>query len=117
MRFLRSFIPQALVMSLPLLSGPVYAGPLDEPHLDIIPRTADETARIADVTAPPDSFDAPSPFEVNSGGAATVRPRMNADAFSQASGNMSFEDELTFKLGNGLFRKLWGVVAFLDAGL
>ena len=107
MHFLRSFIPQALVMSLPLLSGPVYAGPLDEPHLDIIPRTADETARIADVTAPPDSFDAPSPCEVNSGGAATVRPRMNADAFSQASGNMSFEDELTFKLGNGLFRKLW----------
>ena len=107
MHFLRSFIPQALVMSLPLLSGPVYAGPLDEPHLDIIPRTADETARIADVTAPPDSFDAPSPFEVNSGGAATVRSRMNADAFSQASGNMSFEDELTFKLGNGLFRKLW----------
>ena len=107
MHFLRSFIPQALVMSLPLLSGPVYAGPLDEPHLDIIPRTADETARIADVTAPSDSFNAPSPFEVNSGGAATVRPRMNADAFSQASGNMSFEDELTFKLGNGLFRKLW----------
>ncbi len=89
------------------LAVPALAGVLDEPHLNIIPRTAEETARIKAVTAPPDSFAAPTPFEENAAGAATVRPRRNADAFSQPSANISFEDELTFKLGNGLFTKLW----------
>ena len=42
------------------------------------------------------------------GGAATSkRPGQSANAFSHASGNLSFEDEFTFKLGNGIFRKLW----------
>lgn len=42
------------------------------------------------------------------GGAATSkRPGQTANAFSHASGNLSFEDEFTFKLGNGIFRKLW----------
>lgn len=76
-------------------------------HLDIIPRTADETARIARVTAPTPDFTVAETFETNPGGAATVRARSDADAFSQASGNMSFEGELNFKVGNGLFRKLW----------
>lgn len=42
------------------------------------------------------------------GGAATSkRPGQTANAFSHASGNLSFEEEFTFKLGNGIFRKLW----------
>jgi len=89
------------------IGGGALAGPLDEPHLNIVPRTAEEAARIKAVTARPDSFDTPTPFEENSAGAATVRPRKNADAFSQPSGNIAFKDELTFKIGNGLFRKLW----------
>ena len=80
---------------------------LDEPHLQIVPRTADETARIAAVTAWPTDFSQASQFEERTAGAATVRARGNADAFSQPSGNIRFEDELTFKVGNGLFRKLW----------
>lgn len=84
-----------------------WAGPMDEPHLNIIPRTADEAARVSAVTAPIKDFSTPSKFEVNSAGAATVRVRRNADAFSQPSGNISFEGELNFKVGNGLFRKLW----------
>ncbi|MHA3915341.1 di-heme oxidoreductase family protein [Halovulum sp. GXIMD14793] len=86
---------------------PALSGPLDEPHLKIIPRTAEETARIAKVTAPATDFSAPSPYEVNSAGAATVRVRRNADAFSQSSANLDFEGELNFKVGNGLFRKIW----------
>ena len=78
-----------------------------EPHLQITPRTAEEAARIAVVTAPPTDFSAPSQFEENTAGAATVRVRPNADALSQPSGNIAVEDELTFKVGNGLFRKLW----------
>ena len=65
----------------------------------------------------PEDFSEPEPFEQNPAGAATVRARDHADAFSQPSGNMPFERELDFKVGNGLFRKLWVVVAVLDAGL
>ena len=83
------------------------AGPLDEPHLNIIPRTKAEQARIAAVTALATQFDAPQRFEANSAGAATVRAMTNANAFSQPSANIGFEDELNFKVGNGLFRKLW----------
>lgn len=83
------------------------ADPRDEPHLDIIPRTSAEAARITAVTAPPAQFDTAQKFEALPAGAATVRARRNADAFSQPSGNIGFDDELNFKMGNGLFRKLW----------
>ncbi|OSP56022.1 thiol oxidoreductase [Pseudoruegeria sp. SK021] len=81
------------------------AGP--DAHLAVVPRTAAETARIAAVTAPTTDFSAPEAFETLPGGAATVRVRTNADAFSQPSANISFERELDFKVGNGLFRKIW----------
>lgn len=84
-----------------------FAGPLDEPHLKIIPRTEAEQTRIDAVLAPPADFTAPQTFEEMSAGAATARVRANADAFSQPSANMPFADELDFKVGNGLFRKLW----------
>ncbi len=80
---------------------------LSDLHLDIIPRTDEETARIAHVTAPTSDFTDAQPFEARPAGAATVRVTPNANAFSQPSGNISFEDELNFKVGNGLFRKLW----------
>jgi len=80
---------------------------LGDPHLTVVPRTDAESARINDVTAPTTDFTSPQRFEERPGGAATVRVFPDANAFSQPSGNMSFEDELTFKLGNGLFRKLW----------
>jgi len=77
------------------------------PHLSVVLRTADEAARVADVTAPTTDFSAPESFETNGGGAATVQARDNADAFSLASANITFERELDFRVGNGLFRKLW----------
>ncbi len=80
---------------------------LQDLHLNTVTRTASETARIATATAPTTDFDAGQKFEENSGGAATVRAALDANAFSQPSGNISFENELTFKVGNGLFRKLW----------
>ena len=90
-----------------LIASTATAGPLDEPHLKIVPRTESETARIAAITAPVDSFDAPQKFEDKPAGAATVRVTSDANAFSLPSGNIAFEDELTFKVGNGMFRKLW----------
>lgn len=90
-----------------LVGSAAIAGPLDEPHLNIVPRTEGETARITEATALATSFGAPQKFEEMPGGAATVRVTPDASTFSQPSGNLTFEDELNFKVGNGLFRKLW----------
>ncbi|WP_238987485.1 di-heme oxidoredictase family protein [Roseovarius dicentrarchi] len=89
------------------MAAPALAGPLDEPHLDIVPRTSEEAGRVAKVTQPASDFTAPEQFEERPAGAATVRVRDTADAFSDPSGNITFEDELKFKVGNGLFRKIW----------
>jgi len=86
--------------------GPPWAG-LEDPHLNVVPRTPAEAARIAKVTAPTADFSRPQKFEERPAGAATVRVVPTADAFSKPSANIRFEDELDFKVGNGLFRKLW----------
>ncbi|MCT8162176.1 di-heme oxidoredictase family protein [Pseudoruegeria sp. SHC-113] len=101
------FTRRALSLLALLTAAPAFAGPRDEPHLPIMPRTEAEAARVAKVTAPTEDFSKAQPFEANSAGAATVRAMETANAFSQPSANISFADELTFKVGNGLFRKLW----------
>jgi CxxC motif-containing protein (DUF1111 family) len=85
---------------------PPWAGLADH-HLDIIPRTDEERARIADVTAPPTDFSAPWAFETNPAGGQTVRARDTADAFSQPAGNLTFEQQMDFRLGNGMFDRVW----------
>nr|WP_319483262.1 di-heme oxidoredictase family protein [uncultured Cohaesibacter sp.] len=93
---------------LPLIAVlPAMAGPLDEPHLRIVPRTAAEANRIAIVTAPPRDFTAPQQFEALSAGAATVQVRKGADAFSKPTANLGFESKLDFELGKAMFEKLW----------
>ncbi|MEM8697713.1 MAG: di-heme oxidoredictase family protein, partial [Pseudomonadota bacterium] len=79
----------------------------DDPHLPIVPRTEAEAARIAKVLRPPTDFSAPEAFEDRPAGAATRFGYLNTHAFSSASANMPFERELDFKVGNGLFKKLW----------
>ncbi len=86
---------------------PAGAEGLDDRHLPVIPRTAAEVARIADVLQAPTDFTAAQPFEAMSAGAATVRAMDTADAFSLSSANLGFAGELDFKLGNALFRKTW----------
>lgn len=90
-----------------LAAAPAAAQTLDDRHLPTIARTAEETAKIAAVLAPPTDFTKPEPFEAKPAGAATVRAITTADAFSQHSANMAFEREMDFKLGNALFRKTW----------
>ena len=80
---------------------------MGDPHLQVVPRTEDEIARINAVTTPATSFLQPSRFEAKSAGAATVRVRKSADAFSDPSANIEFEGEMQFRIGDGLFRKLW----------
>lgn len=79
----------------------------EDPHLNIIPRTEAEVARISAITTSPTDFTSSQRFEELSAGAATVRVLPNTSAFSQPSNNIPFEGELEFKMGNGLFRKLW----------
>ncbi|MCE6958939.1 thiol oxidoreductase [Cereibacter sphaeroides] len=96
-----------LLALLGLVALPAAAQTLDPPNLSIVPRTPAEAGRVAGVLAPPAEFRKPEPFEAMPGGAASVRARGTADAFSQSSANMPFDREMDFKLGNGLFRKLW----------
>ncbi len=97
----------AALAATPALPAETQNLPLQDLHLNIIPRTDDERTRISAVTAPPQDFSVPQRFEDLPAGAATVRVRNDADAFSQPSGNLSFEQELDFKVGNGLFKKIW----------
>lgn len=100
----------ALAASLTLtaaLAPPAIAQTLDDRHLPVVPRTAREQARIKAVIAPATDFATPEKYEAKPGGAATVRARDTADAFSLSSANMPFAREMDFKLGNGLFRKTW----------
>ncbi len=99
--------PSCLMVVLGVMGPAANAGPLDEPHLNVIPRTAEEALRVSSVTSLTTDFSKATRFEELSAGRATVRARENTDAFSQPSANLSFEDELNFKVGNGLFRKLW----------
>jgi CxxC motif-containing protein (DUF1111 family) len=69
--------------------------------------TAEDIARVAAITAPTTDFARAEPFETMQGGAGTSRKRVDANAFSHSSANITFEEEATFKLGNGIFRKLW----------
>ncbi|MGL6211022.1 MAG: di-heme oxidoredictase family protein [Paracoccaceae bacterium] len=96
-----------LVLALCFFAAPALSQTLDDRHLSVIPRSAKDIAKIEAILAPPTDFLAAEKFEAKPAGAATVRFRDSADAFSQLSANMPFEHEMNFKLGNALFRKLW----------
>ncbi len=63
--------------------------------------------RVSAVTTPTEQFEKAENFEVMQGGAGTSRKKVNRDAFSHSSQNLTFAEEEEFKLGNALFRKLW----------
>ena len=59
---------------------------LDEPHLVIVPRTGDESARIEAAATPAADFGAPQEYEAMSAGAATIRVGPNADSLFACGG-------------------------------
>jgi CxxC motif-containing protein (DUF1111 family) len=61
----------------------------------------------AGIILPTTQFSTAEKYEALPAGAATYQKNINANAFSHASNNMSFERELDFKLGNALFKKIW----------
>ncbi len=98
----------AAVLSLALCSfAAVAAGLPDGLRVPETGRSAEEQARVEAVTRPTDDFSKPEPFELRPAGSATVFESLNENVFSHASGNISFERELDFKVGNAIFRKFW----------
>lgn len=69
------------------------------------PRSAEDTARIALLLAPPADPAKAEAYEANSAGAATVPATTDAKAFTHPSANLS--DPMRFTLGQALFAKLW----------
>lgn len=78
---------------------------------DVLPHRTDlshkDRARVHAVTGPTRSFSDAERFERLSAGATTSRSKPGRNAFSDFLDNLSFEGERDFKLGNGLFKKIW----------
>ncbi len=89
---------------LAFFAGAVSAGDTLSWRDDLSP---EDRARVAKVLAPPQDFAKAQAYEVMSGGAATSTAAPGPNAFSESSANLSFEGEQDFKLGNGLFKKVW----------
>jgi CxxC motif-containing protein (DUF1111 family) len=92
----------AVSIALPALAGDLSHIPTT--RTDLTPK---DRARVEAITRPTGEFSRAEQFELMQGGAGTSRKRVNQDAFSHSSANITFEEEGTFKLGNALFRKLW----------
>jgi CxxC motif-containing protein (DUF1111 family) len=76
--------------------------------LPLPPAQAGMSARQrAAILAPTADFSAPERWEDLPGGSATNRTRLDGDAFSQPSANLSFEQRADFFVGNGFFKRLW----------
>ena len=106
MHYLRMKLNNASLVLL-LAGSSAAAQTLEDQHLQVVPRTPPETERIENVVALTNNFTTAETFEALPGGATSVRLRDTRDAFSQPSANMDFDSELDFKVGNGLFKKLW----------
>ncbi|MCP5426009.1 MAG: c-type cytochrome [Gammaproteobacteria bacterium] len=65
------------------------------------------TPVLADTPSSPLDYSRPEAGEEFPGGAATHSKKINKDAFSNSSANMSFEREIDFKLGNAFFKRVW----------
>lgn len=104
---LRLLLLTGLTLALPAtvaVSGEAVPAGLATERTDLNPK---DKARVEKIVRPTTDFSKSEQFERMQGGAGTSEKRVNQDAFSQSSANITFEEEGTFKLGNGMFRKLW----------
>jgi CxxC motif-containing protein (DUF1111 family) len=88
-----------LAAGLSVLAGALGAQSPEEP--------ADKPVDHATLLAPPTDFSAPESDEESPGGAATSRHAATRNAFSHFSATLTFAQQLDFKVGDGIFRKLW----------
>ena len=99
----------AVLGAVVFLTLPAAAGSPETPDLPTsrADLTAADRARVEAITKPTTDFSKPEAFELMQGGAGTTKKRVTADSFSQSSANLTFEEEGTFKIGNGFFTKVW----------
>ncbi|MCF7992820.1 MAG: c-type cytochrome [Thiohalocapsa sp.] len=76
------------------LLGPAILTAYAAPNGEVLPSNAPALARL-------------QPGEDLPGGEATQRRTHGANAYSLASANLDFVSEMDFKVGNGLFKRLW----------
>ncbi len=69
--------------------------------------SVEDRARVSAVTQPATSFEAPEKSERRQAGAGTTFRQVNRNAFSHPLTNLSFAEEQRFKVGNGIFKKIW----------
>ena len=70
-------------------------------------RSDRDRERVVAVTRPTTDFSRPERYERRPGGATTVFKPLNRDVFSHPSANMPFDRQLDFRVGNGVFKKVW----------
>lgn len=74
-------------------------------QLDTLPLTSTQIAKIDQLIAPiPNRVET---YEHKAGGASTVQFTGTREAFSQHSANLDYSEQSAFKVGNGIFKKLW----------
>lgn len=96
-----------IILSLLALGCPSWATAANviPDHLKPLPLTTEQQVKIeALLRVDPNSID---PYEHRPGGRTTVTRLNTSDAFSLNLANLSFEEQGLFKVGNGLFKKLW----------
>lgn len=91
-------LPSASAACLLLLFGAISSG---------YSQTQADRERIEAITKPAEDFSRAEKYETRSAGSATVFETVNANSFSHPSANISFEREARFRVGNGIFRKIW----------
>lgn len=69
--------------------------------------SAVDLERVKKVVRPTQDFAKAEAFEAMAGGSGTSLATADQNAFSQASSNLTFQQQHEFKLGNALFTKLW----------
>ena len=69
--------------------------------------SSSDKSKVERVLRAPTDFSKPEGFERMQAGKATSLKHINRDAFSHPTANLTFEQEQLFRVGNGLFKKLW----------
>ena len=83
---------------------PNYLAGIPTNRIDLTDKQQKKVRAITKLTV---NFSSPEKFETMQGGAGSSKKLINRDAFSHSSSNITFDEEMKFKLGNALFRKLW----------
>ncbi|WP_020592560.1 di-heme oxidoredictase family protein [Kiloniella laminariae] len=94
-----------LAILLSFFSGTASAAPETLPWRTDL--SQEELQKVLAVIQPAALFAKAEKFEQKQAGSTTSTRVINSDAFSHFSENLSFEGERDFKLGNGLFKKIW----------